>query len=354
MMQHRRGTRFTMAIAALALIAAACGDDDSAGGDGDLDAVSFVQPVPPSALYYPAIVAEELGFFEEQGIDAELLTAGDITEATLIDQGDADVAFTGFSEVVAGLEAGIEFDVVWDGYHLAAEGVVVPAASDIQSMDDLAGATIGLASDSDLDFLNVALSFSSVGQDEVTTVVTGTSGGMLASALESGEIDAFAGAASDFAAMQGAGLELRFITPDEMEGNPGGSAIVREDQLEERGDVLERFFRAWAMGQHVGVVNPEAVMAIGRAVAPEDFENEAVGLASAEGAIRRWTPANGIYGEIRISIWESAVQQLIDGGVVSDPPATSEYLNDRFIEAANDFDRAAVEAAAQEYLDANS
>ena len=343
--------------AALALVVAACGGDDEGSTSetgATLDRVAFVQPLPASPLYFPSIVAEELGFVAEEGIEAVLLTAGDITEVALLDQGDADVAFTGFSEVISGLNAGFDFKVIWDGYHRAVEGVVVPMGSPIMSMDDLGGTTIGLASDSDLDFLNVALGFSaSVGPDDVTTVVTGTSGGILANSLESGEIDAFAGAASDFAAMQGAGIELRFITPTEMEGNPGGSLIVATELLDERSDVLERFLRAWAKAQYVGVVNPAAVEAVGRAVVPEFFENEAVALASLEGAIGRWTPQNDIFGEVRAGAWESAVQQLLDGGVIASAPGTSEYLDDRIVAPANDFDRAAVAARAQEYLDAN-
>jgi hypothetical protein len=46
-------------------------------------------------------------------------------------------------------------------------------------------------------------------------------------------------------------------------------------------------------------------------------------------------------------------QQLLDGGVIESAPGTSEYLDDRIVALANDFDRAAVAARAQEYLDAN-
>lgn len=350
----------------LMLVIGACnGNGDGAEGNGDTDGtsdgngeqeveqISFVQPVPPSLLYYPGIVAEELGFFDDANLEVELLTAGDITEAALIDQGDAEVAFAGFPEVAAGIVQNVDYEVVYDGYHLAVEGIVVPADSDIQGMEDLEGLTVGLASDSDLALLNVALNFVGLPPDSVDTVVTGDVGPTVVNSMETGEIAAFAGAASDFAAMGGAGLELRFITPEEMIANPGGSAIVMREQIEARGDALERFFRAWAQGQHVGVASPDVLEAIVRDLIPEEWENEDVASASLEGAIERWTPAAGTYGEIRPDVWDTALEQLVDAGELDEMIPSDDYLNDQFIAGANDFDQAAVEEAAQAWMNEN-
>lgn len=370
--------RTLSSLMALGLLATACGGDDAAddaAGDtageasdeasdeasgeegsedpGELAEIAFVQPVPASAVYYPSIVAEALGFFEEEGLEAELLTAGDLTEAALIDQGQADVAWTGFAEVMEGIDAGVDYQVLFDANHKAVEGIVTLADSDIADMSDLEGTTVGLASDSDLPFLNVALGFADLAPEDVDTVVAGTSGPTLANAFQSDDIQAFAGAASDFAALQGAGIELRFITPIELEQNPGGSAIAMRSVIEERPDELEGFFRAWAKAMHVGVVAPDVVEAIARQVAPEDWENAEVGRASMESSIDRNTPENDIYGETRPAVWEEALSQLVDAGELDGPVPPEEFLNDQFVEAANDFDRDEVAATARDWLEAN-
>jgi NitT/TauT family transport system substrate-binding protein len=375
MKARHRWLKASLVFLALLLLATACGGDDTGddtttdtGDDTTTDTdddtttdtdgaepaeVAWVQPVPPSVIYFPGIVAEELGFFAEENIEAELLTAGDITEAALIDQGDADVAFTGFAEVMEGVRAGIDYDVVYDGNHLSVEQIAVPVDSELEDMSQLEGTTVGLASDSDLAFLNVALSFAGLSEDDVDTVVTGGAGAIMANEFENDNIQAFAGAASDFAAMEGAGLELRFITPEEMRSNPGGSAIVLREQIAERPDVLEGFFRAWAKGPHVGAVAPEVVEAVGRKVAPEEWAEEAVVRASMESAIERNTPSGDTYGELRPDVWQSAVQQLVDAGQLDENVPTDEYLNDQFIAAANDFDRDEVEAQARAWLEEN-
>jgi NitT/TauT family transport system substrate-binding protein len=357
-MEHRTTWRRTTALcAAIGLTLAACGGDDgdeTASAEGELDPIAFVQPVPPSAVYYASIVAEELGFFEDEGLDAELLTSGDLTEAALIDQGQAQLAWTGFAEAMEGIDAGVDYEVVFDANHKAVEGIVTIAGSGVESMEDLEGATVGLASDSDLAFLNVALGFADLQPDDVTTVVAGTSGPTLANAFESGDIQAFAGAASDFAAMQGAGLDIEFITPQELEQNPGGSAIVMRSTIEEDADLIERFLRAWAKGMHIGVVMPDVVEAVARQVAPEDWENAEVGRASMESSIDRNTPSNDIYGEVRPDVWEEAVRQLVEAGELDGNVPTDEFLNDQFVEPANDFDRAEVEAQAEAWMEENA
>lgn len=96
---------------------------------------TFVDQITSSVIWEHArftiantrpVSSSVLGFFAEENLDVELLTAGDITEAALINQGDADVAFAGFAEVASGIVAGVEYDVVFDGYHLAAESIVAP------------------------------------------------------------------------------------------------------------------------------------------------------------------------------------------------------------------------------------
>ena len=67
-----------VAVGALAL--AGCGGDDGGGGGGGGGAnqeVVYALPTPPSVLFYPALVAEELGFFEEEGVRPKLAPAAE-------------------------------------------------------------------------------------------------------------------------------------------------------------------------------------------------------------------------------------------------------------------------------------
>lgn len=186
----------------------------------------------------------------------------------------------------------------------------------------------------------------------MTTVVTGEVGPVVLMSRENGEIAAFAGAASDFTAMSGVGLELRFITPDDMIGNPGGSAIVMREQIAERGDVLQRFFRAWAKGQHVGAAAPRSSRRSGGSSSPRTGKSRCgagrhgrshLPLDTQRRPVRRDPPLR----------WNTALSQLVNAGELAELIPGDDYLNDQFIAVANDFDRSDVEAVAQEWLEGN-
>ena len=72
-----RGT--WLAIAAATLVVVGCGDDEepSGGGGGGAEAAEVVYslPTPESLEFYAPIVAETLGFFEQQNVTAKLAPA---------------------------------------------------------------------------------------------------------------------------------------------------------------------------------------------------------------------------------------------------------------------------------------
>ena len=61
----------TASVIALGLGLAACGDDGGGSGDGGMDKVSLsLPPASPSGAYQ---LGKNQGFFEEEGIDLELV-----------------------------------------------------------------------------------------------------------------------------------------------------------------------------------------------------------------------------------------------------------------------------------------
>ena len=123
--------------------------------------------------------------------------------------------------------------------------------------------------------------------------------------------------------------------------------------LEEKRDAIVGFLRAWTKGQYVGQVNREVVEQIAREKVPAEWRNEASGEAaldlaiSLDGARRSRAdrrPAPRCLGHRGRTCWCGA--GVIEEGDTID---VQEALNDSLIEEINDWDRAEVEAAAEEY-----
>ncbi len=130
--------------------------------------------------------------------------------------------------------------------------------------------------------------------------------------------------------------------------------MVTPEKIESEGDVLEGFMRAYAKATWAGLQNPEALEAMAREVVPEEWKNEDVGLATMELVLEAVTPDDpDRIGEVRSRVWDAAQDQLVEVGELEEPVDLEALLNDRFIEAANDWDRAEVEADMDAWLKEN-
>jgi NitT/TauT family transport system substrate-binding protein len=343
-----------LAAAAVVALGAGCGgdDDDDGGGDGGTEVV-YNLPTPPSALFYPALVAEELGFFEEEGVSPDLAPASEEIAATaFLDNGDADVSFADVDEIILARSKGGEHTAIFSPQHTNTAGIVVPEDSDIQDISGVAGQNVGLESEESTRFLTAMLEAEGVNPDDVETAVVGTSGPLVAQLFEDGEIQAYVGNASDFVALSANDVALRNITPEDAAAIDGNPLAVLPDTLEEKREAIVGFLRAWAKAQYVGQVNREVVEQIAREQVPEEWRNEASGEAALDLAISLMEPDDPErIGDLRADVWATAQDFLVSAAVIDEGQTIDieEALDDSLIEEINDWDRAEVEAAAEEY-----
>jgi NitT/TauT family transport system substrate-binding protein len=349
-----------LAVIAAGVIAlgAACGDDDDDGGGGGeggggTQEIVYNLPTPPSALFYPTLVAEELGFFEEEGVSPELAPAAEEISATaFLDNGDADVSFADVDEIILARSKGGEHQAIFSPQHTNTAGIVVPEDSDIQDISGVEGQTVGLESEESTRFLAAMLDSAGIDPESVDTAVVGTSGPLIAKTLEDGEIQAYVGNASDFTALSANDVALRNITPEDVGRIDGNPLAVLPDTLEQKREAIVGFLRAWTKGQYVGLVNREVVEQIAREKVPAEWRNEASGEAALDLAISLMEPDDPErIGDLRPEVWDTGQDVLVRAGVIEEGDAidVQEALNDELIEEVNDWDRAEVEAAAEEY-----
>jgi NitT/TauT family transport system substrate-binding protein len=341
--------------AGLIALGVGCGDDDDDGGGGNggggTQEVVYNLPTPESTLFYPPLVAEELGFFEEEGVSPDLAPAAEEIAATaFLDNGDADLAFADVDEVILARENGGEHQVIFSPQHTNTAGIVVPADSDIQDFSDVAGKTIGLESEESTRLVDAMLDSAGISKDDVDTAVVGTSGPLIAKSFDDGKIDAYVGNASDFTALGANGVELRNITPDDVGKIDGNPLVVLPDTLQEKREAIVGFLRAWAKGQYVGQVNREVVEQIVRDRVPAEWRNEASGEATLDLAIDLMKPDDAErIGDLRPEVWSTGQDVLVRAGILEQTGDVEAALNDELIAEINDFDRAEVEAAAENY-----
>lgn len=320
----------------------------------DLTTVNMINPLPRSTNFYPLVVGEALGYFAEEGVEVNLLPSDtSIPFVAFLQNGQADLAMLDPVETVNAVLAGTGINTVYEVMQNAPEAIGVLDTSTYDSVDDLVGTTVGLVSDRDRAFLQASLSVVGKSIDDVETVVLGESGPTLAAAIRDGQVSAISGAAPDWIALNANGINVRLITPPEMLKSPANTFAANAATIEEKRAAMEGFLRAWSKGMYVSKVNPEMVAQALRKGVPAEWENEAAGQLFLDMSIGMNLSTTERLGDLQADVWTAIQPRLKDSGAIPETVDVSTFLNDTYIAAANDFDRAEVEAEAAAWLEAN-
>lgn len=359
-------TALVAGVLSLATFVSACGSDDeepaSQGGgettaqETKMEKISLVQPVPgESSFFYPYLVGRELGFFEEEKIEVEYLSASEkLPLPAFVANGDADVGAAGADEALQAISQGGDFKVVYDEFRQAADVLSVPADSPIQDATELEGKTVAAAGEDDRVLLRTALDVAGVDEKSVKIVSLGRAGPTTAEALKSGKVDAYASGVSDAAVVEAVGdIELRNILPEEIVDRPASSFIVTPEKLEEREDALVRFMRAWAKASYVGLENPEVAKAVGCKAVPTECENEEVFDKIIEITLDARDPEGEPFASLRPQAWEDTQDQLIAAGEYENEVDIPSILDDSLVSQINEFDKEEAMVTAEEWLEQN-
>jgi len=320
----------------------------------EMTTVNMINPLPRSTNFFPLVVGEALGYFEEEGVVVNLLPSDtSIPYVAFVQNGQADLAMLDPVETLNAVAAGANINTVYEVMQNAPEGIGVPAGSTAQSVADLVGTTVGLVSDRDRAFLQAALDVEGKSIDEVQTVVLGEAGPTLAAAMRDATVSAISGAAPDWIALLANGIEVRLITPEELLASPANTFAMNADTIEAKREAVEGFLRAWSKGMYVAAVNPEAVAQMLRRGVPEEWENEAAGQLFLDMSIGMNLSTTERLGDLQTGVWTALQPRLVSSGAIEAEIDVATFLNDTYIDAANDFDRAEVEAEAATWLAAN-
>ncbi len=320
----------------------------------DLREITVLTPLPRHTAWYPLLVGEALGYFEDEGITVELVDGGDLPATAFLENGQVQMASLDPAQAIIANERGFDFDVVYEVMHGAVEGIYVLGDNPATSLADLSGTTIGIVGESDRGLLLAALGHAGLTADDVTIAVLGGSAPMLANSLDTGQVSAIVGAISDFVALRSQGVEVKNLLPDEMGDQPANNFTIRADTIGgDDEEMIQGFLRAWAKSSYAGLVDLDATRAIAMEADPENWIDEDLGTIFLQAAQDLHRPEGEVFGDLRTEVWASVIAEMADVGLLENEISPEDILNDHYLEAANAFDRAEVEADIEAWIAAN-
>lgn len=345
--------RTTVISLAASLVLAACGtgQDDAGqsaaggGGAGAADTVKFA-PTAPLPIYWPYYyIAEPLGFYEDENIDIEFVTAQTAVQQALL-AGRLDISGTGLDYIPQAptFDDPPKWFMNVDKYLWV---MVTFADSDIETAQDLRGARIGINEPHDTLDADFLMGAAGVPKGEYELIPVGQDRAALV-ALERGEIDAFvtAGAVSVAALSDFTDRDLKVISNEASESyyNTGNMATL--DMLEADRDLAVRFGRAVARGMIWTWENPETTGELVYEMFPDSAESveQAIELVKAGNEANRASYEDR--GRMDLEIYQEMVDKHAELGFIDESYDASVLFTNDLIDDIWDFDvQAEIQAA---------
>jgi NitT/TauT family transport system substrate-binding protein len=348
------------ALAGLAILAlAGCASGGDAGANGGSDKLTMLFPVGSIIQYHPWYIAEEKGWFKEEGVNVAL-EIGDGSSGILqqVISGNADAALPSPGAVLTAVNSGHDLRMIYQYQYGNIFSLGVPASSDIKEPSQLAGTTIGVSemSGGEVPLVRAVLRDAGVGIDSggnsAHLLEVGAGGALAIQSLQKGDVQSYSSNLFDLATMESQGIPMRNILPENIRSFPANGVVVTADALKNNKDSLAAMQRAVAKATKWAEENPEEAKAIAAKIAPEEFEDQKVADAAWTVAVELRTPSHPetLMGTPLRSGWDLFYEFLQQGdemeGAVADNLNLDKLLDLSLLESINSF--SAPSAAAKE------
>jgi len=351
--------RVVLLFTALAMVAAACGDDSTATTQAPAVATTAAPTTtteaPPEPVdlsfrldfftfngyHNAAHVADEMGWFADEGITIEIREGqGSTATAQAVAEGETDFGMVVGTTIIDSVFQGLEIKSV--AQHLVFSGfcvITVPSVSGVTEVSQLAGGTIANPPYGASGPLLPGY-FAKQGLDDIRIVNIGeTAAGP---ALLEGLTDAWVSTLFGFPIL----FKEEFDTDSlcfpfsDVDADPVGWGIVANNEMiDENPDVVRRFLRAFLKGWLYTLENPLESSEITFARVPTTTE-PATGVASLQFILDFGLapfPRDGLaFAEHSQTDWENSIQLAKDFLGVDPSPALEDLYTNEFLPTAEE------------------
>lgn len=322
-----------LAVLAIALMLAACGEKSEEGGS-ERESFNLTLDFYPNPDHAGIYMAEKLGYFEEAGLDVSIDTPSDpAAPLKQVAAGQSDLAISYEPEVALARDQGLDVVAVGALVNRPLTSMIWLAKSGVKGVADLKGKTVATAGIPYQDaFLKTILARVNLTPDDVKVVNVGFG---LLPALVGGSAQAMLGGYSN---VEGVDLRERgkgpVVTPVDQLGVPTYDELVlvaRRQTLEEDPEKFRLFLAALERGTEAAVADPKAATAAITEANP-DLEPK---LAAAE--VKATLPLLGArtegqpYGYMDPKEWATFAGWMRDNGLIESLPQTSELLDNGYL-----------------------
>lgn len=238
----------------------------------------------PNVQFAPSYVAKDEGFFADEGLDVEIRHHGaDEGLFTSVLAGEEDLVIATGDEMLQARSQGMDLVSVGQYYAKYPVVVIVKEESDIESIEDLKGKTVGLPGEFGSNWYGLLAALSDAGMTRDDIEVSAIGFTQLA-ALQSDKVDAVVGFTNnDSVQFQLADVAVREI-PLVADGETplvGANVVTTSQFAQENPEVVEGVLAGLREGKQLCVDDPDAAVEITKNYDPNLSTEETIESATA-------------------------------------------------------------------------
>ena len=335
--------RLLPAVAALALIAAACGS--SSGSAAPSSAASASAGASPASAapgataltvglgYIPSVqfaqfyLAQQAGYFTAAGLTVTLQNEIDPNLITKVGQGAIDIGEGDGTSVIPAVSQGIPVVYTATLYGTFPDIVVAKASSGIAKPADLKGKKIGIPGKYGSSWIMLQALLKSAGlTTNDVTIVTFPDFGQ-AAALQQGAVDAATGFANNEPIqLKNAGIGTVALSVDAIVPLPGPGLVTGTATLKAKHDALAAFTKATLQAMNDIVADPQKGLDATYAMVPDLATSKPLQAQILAATIATWKSArtpSAAYGAIDTAAWQQSLDFMTGLGLVPNPVQAS-------------------------------
>ncbi len=307
----------------------ACQSPVPSAGKTDLEEVTLVLDYLPNTNHTGFYVAQEKGYFAEEGLQLNIVEPADATTTTLIAAGKGDFGISYQEDVTYALaaEEALPIQAIATIIQHNTSGFATYAPKNITRPQKFNGKIYsGWGAPSEEAVIEAVMKAD--GGDFSTLNIVTSSGGGYAALKDNIDISWFFWGWDGIAAER-EGLPLHYMELrqfDERLDYYTPVIIATRDTLEHKSDLTERFLRATSKGYAYAIENPEASARILAESNPE-YDVDML-IASQEYLSEKYSEDSPRWGEMKDSVWENYTAFMMEYGLISESiPADTCYTN---------------------------
>lgn len=198
--------------------------------------------------YAPLYIAQEKGFFAENGLNVEFYYAAAADIVKNVASGNVEFGFPNADAVVAARAQGIPIKVVNTTYQQGLGAIIFNSNSGIKTPADLKGKKVAVTSLGSANYFQLEAAMKSVGMsiDDVQVEIVGT--GAILNALTEGQVDAIVFSKLRTIELNYAGFPAAEIPCDQFLPSFGNVLVAGEKLVNEKPEIVQGFNKALIKG----------------------------------------------------------------------------------------------------------